>query len=629
VSDGVHTGLLVRVTVVRVTTLPSSAADANSAEQAAETGRSAQVNDSAAVAARRARLIDIAVGAALTLAAVILTQHLLADPANQSLALNTGDQALVEWLLAQGGRFWTGDLHLVSHLLNAPDGINLLSNASMTVLGVILAPVTFTVGAPVSFAVATAGNLAATGIAWYLLLARTLRLHRAGAAIGAAFCAYAPGMISQANGHLHMTSQWLVPVIVWCVVRLARTPADLPAVREGRRIAGTGLLLGALVCVQLFLGEEVLLLTAVTLALFCVAYAVLAPKLAARAFRPLASGLAIAAVVALIGLAYPLSMQFSGPQHVPNGPFSPDFFSADLRGFWLFSPLTWSGSPDAARLVSGPAEYNTFFGAPLLGVVVGATVWLRQRPVVLASMLAGLVMAALALGPRIVINGVRTGQSGPYHLLQGLPVIDGALPTRFALALIPIFAIVLAAMVDQALHDGRREVRLVVPVIVALALLPLVPKPLPAVERPPVPRFFAEGHWRGCVQPGGVLVPVPLPNPGNPDKMRWPAAANAAFAIPEGFFIGPYAAGGRASMGIYSRPTSQLFNEVERTGTIPAITATEQARGRADIAYWHASCLVVPDRNQVHAVELRQAAEALFGPGQHVTDVTVWRFEPR
>ncbi|NJC70259.1 hypothetical protein HC031_11130 [Planosporangium thailandense] len=609
-----------------MTTLSSATEDAEGAEQPGGSARSAQVSAAPGATVARRWPVDFAICAALTLIAVILDHGLLTNPTNRALALNPNDQALDEWLLALGPRFWTGDLHLVTHLLNAPDGINLLSNASSIVLGMILAPVTATLGAPVSFAVAVAGNLAATAIAWYLLLARTLRLHRAAAAVGAAACAFAPGMISQANAHLHITAQWLVPVIVWCVLRLARTPDTLPAGRQVRRIVTAGVLLGAIVCVQLFLGEEVLLLAAVTMALFCLAYAVIAPKHALRVAPPLTLGLVIGGVVGLAGLAYPLWVQFAGPQHVPNGPFSPDFFSADLRGFWLISPLSWFGSPDAARLVSGPAEYNTFFGIPLLLVTAGAAVWLRRRPEVLACVAAGLVMAALALGPHLVVNAVRTTHSGPYRLIQGLPVIDGALPTRFALALIPIIGIVLATALDRALRADRREVRLVVPAVVALALLPIAPKPLPVADRAPVPRFVTTGHWRDCVRPGGVLVPVPLPNPGNADKMRWPAAADDAFAIPEGFFIAPYAAGGQASIGIYSRPTSQLFNEVERSGAVPEITPDDQARARDDVAYWHASCLVVADHDQPHAAELRRTVEALFGPGRHVDDVTVWHF---
>jgi hypothetical protein len=587
--------------------------------------RDAEVADPAR---RRRLVVDLAVCAGLTAAAVILLHGLLAHPVARALALNPDDQALVEWLLALGTRFWTGDLNLVTHLLNAPDGVNLLSNASMLVLGVLLTPVTLAFGAPVSFAVAVTGNLAATGIAWYLLFARTLRLHRAGAAVGAAFTAYAPGMIAQSNAHPHMTSQWLVPLIVWCVIRLARTPADLPAANWVRRVLGTGVLLGAVVAVQLFLGEEVLFLTAVTLTLFSVVYGLVAPRRIRPALGPTAIGLTMAAGTAVVALGYPLRVQFTGPQHVPNGPFSPAFFTADLAGFWSFSPLSWAGSPDTARLVSGPAEYNAFFGGPLLLVLVVATAWLWRRPAVLASTTAGLVMGALALGPRLVVGGMPTTHSGPYRLIAGLPVVDGALPTRFALAMIPVIAFVLANALDQALRDGRRPVRIAVPSIVALALVPLVPPPLPTVPRAPVPRFFTEGHWRSCVRPGGTLVPVPVPNPADPDKMRWPAAANAAFAIPEGFFIGPYAAGGRASVGIYSRPTSQILNTVERTGTVPVITADDRARARADIAYWHASCFVLADRDQLNAAALRRTLDALLGTGQRVTDVTVWRVDP-
>src|SRR5262249_41462153 len=154
---------------------------------------------------------DAAVCAAFLLIAAWVTGGLWPDPARRALALNPGDQALDEGFLAPRTRLYTGDFHLVTHLLNAPDGVNLLSNASLIQLGVIMAPLTLAFGAPVSFALIMTANLAATGIGWYLLLARTLRLHRLGAAVGGAFCAFAPGMVSQANAHIHMTAQWLVP----------------------------------------------------------------------------------------------------------------------------------------------------------------------------------------------------------------------------------------------------------------------------------------------------------------------------------------------------------------------------------------------------------------------------------
>jgi len=70
------------------------------------------------------------------------------------------------------------------------------------------------------------------------------------------------------------------------------------------------------------------------------------------------------------------------------------------------------------------------------------------------------------------------------------------------------------------------------------------PLPLAATSRQPVPGFITTGAWRQCAPDGGVMLLVPAPTPRSPDLLRWAAMANAAFAIPEGFFIGPYAAGG-------------------------------------------------------------------------------------
>ena len=109
------------------------------------------------------------------------------------------------------------------------------------------------------------------------------------------------------------------------------------------------------------------------------------------------------------------------------------------------------------------------------------------------------------------------------------------------------------------LEQARRlplATRRLVPVAVGLALLPLTPVPLATQERPPIPEFIRAGHWRECVEPGGVFVPVPLPTPPQPQPMRWATAAGAEFALPEGFFIGPYGENGRAAMGISpARPT--------------------------------------------------------------------------
>jgi hypothetical protein len=601
-------------------------------------GRAAHKQPAGRLAARLADLAhrpaarDLTVCLALVAAAGWLTGGLWPDPARRALALNVPDQALDEWFLAHATRVYAGELNLLTHMLNAPAGVNLLSNASLILVGVLLAPVTLVFGAPVTFAVVAAGNLAATGIGWYLVLSRTCRLHRFGAAVGGGFAAFAPGMVSQDNAHLHITAQWLVPPMVWCLVRLARTDDE---VRDGtervRRVLSTGSLLGVLVAAQLFLGEEVLFLTAFTLGLFCLVFGLAAPRTASRMLWPLTAGLATAGLLAVVTLAYPLWMQFRGPQHVPNGPFSPRYFSADLTSFTAISPLSFAGDPGSARLASGPAEYNTFLGLPLLLVVAGAVLWLWRRPVAVACGVTASVMCAMALGPVIVIDGVRTGRHGPYHPLEGLPVVDGALPSRFALAAIPLIAVLLALALHAAFDRGPHSdpvaiagrLRLLVPIAVVTALIPIAPTPLPTVDRDPIPRFFSEGYWRTCVDPGGVLVPVPPPDPGQPDSMRWAAAANVQFGLPEGFFIGPYADHGQASVGTWSRPTGELMHRVARTGEVPKLSDHEKVAALRDIEYWGASCVVVA--GQPHEAELRSMMDYLLGPGEDVADVRIWR----
>jgi hypothetical protein len=240
---------------------------------------------------------------------------------------------------------------------------------------------------------------------------------------------------------------------------------------------------------------------------------------------------------------------------------------------------------------------------------------------VVASAITALFMCALALGPQIVIDGVRTDHSGPYALLAELPVVDAALPTRFALAAIPPIALILAHAVHAAL--ATTQLRVLVPITVIAALIPLAPPPLPVQSRPAVPKFFLEGYWRSCVEPGGVLVPVPLPHGAYTDTMRWPAAANVAFGIPQGWFIGPYAADGRASVGVYPRPTSALLDQVAQTGEAPPITDVERTQAVTDIAYWTASCVVLADHPQEAA--LKSTLDGLFGPGERIADVWTWR----
>ncbi|MEU0554678.1 hypothetical protein [Dactylosporangium sp. NPDC006015] len=573
-------------------------------------------NEGPPLQASRRWPVDVGAGLLFILAAALLTHRLWPGPAGRVLAHNPSDQALDEWFLAYATRAYRGDFTLVTGMLNAPEGVNLLANASLIGMGLLMAPVTLAFGAPVTFSLLVAGNLAATGIGWYLLFARTLGTHRAGALLGGAFAAFAPGMVSQSNAHLHMTAAWLVPPIVWCVVRLAHQ-TDVTW-----RTARTGVLLGALVTAQFFVGEEVLFLAAVTLAVFTLVFAA-AARPSRRVVPPFILGLGIGAGLAAALLAYPLWLQFQGPQSASGGVFHPSFFSADLASFTAISPQSLAGDDSAARLVSGPAEYTTFFGAPLLLVALGATVWMWRQPAVLASAVTTVVLSLFALGPWIVVDDSPTEQRGPFALLSGLPVIESALPTRFALGAIPLLAVIVARVVHAAITQTE-TLRLLVPVAVTAALVPLAPVPLPVTDRAPAPRFFTEGYWRMYTPEDGVVVPVPLPDPRDPDAMRWAAATDVRIATPQGWFIGPYGKGGAAAVGVYPRPTSQLLQRVAKSGSAASPTDQDRTALARDVAYWRAASFVLDPRHP-NAGALKQTMDGLLGPGERVEDVWVWR----
>ena len=567
------------------------------------------------------RRADLAMLVACVAAAGYLTFGLWLDPDHRVVAHNQGDQSLFEWLLAyaayspvHGGNPW------YTTLLNHPMGANLAVNTSMVVVGALLAPVTLTLGAPVSFLVVLTLNLIVTPYAWYHVLSRYVVRSRAAAVLGGLFCGYAPGMVSHANGHLNFTAQYLVPFVVLGTLRL------------GERPLRNGVVLGLLVALAFSLGAELLFFVALACAVFVLAWAG-ADRTAARTAAPaFLRGLGTAAVVAGLLLAYPLWMQFAGPQRYHGIGFDQRVHSEDLAAFGALPYLSpgrllglWT------KLAPNPTEETTFFGPLLLGLIVGCFVVLWKRRIVRALAVTAAVFALIALGPRLRVAGQSTGVPLPYAAVARLPVFDSALPARFALMLIPIVGIVLAFALDRALELPWRRRRGWI-VAFGVALLPIVPLTIPAAPRDPVPHFFSAGTWRRYVHSGQTLVPVPPASDLLPDGQRWQAAAHFGFAIPAGFFLGP-GPDGRSQIGPIQRPTYEMLMLVARFGWEPVINEYDRRQAQADLAYWHATVVVLSDGGRgsdwtPNQGTLLKVTTDLLGPPVRVDDVWVWRVSP-
>ena len=584
----------------------------------------------------RDRRADLLVTLAALALALWVTSGMWRDPNSRAITVNSSDQALFEWLLAFGGHALThGENPLYTTLINVPDGVNLAVNTSITVYAAVFAPLTYLIGPPATFLVILTLNLTATAVAWYWLLSRYLVRSRLAAGVGALFIAFCPAMVSHANAHLNWTAGWLVPLLIWGVFRLRR---------PGRAITG-GIVLGLLVAAAFSIAAEGLFFTALALGVFLAVWALHPARWPeVRAALPrMAAGLGVTALVAGALLAYPLWLHFLGPQRFHGTGFDPLIHSEDIAAYGSYprrSLAGWAGW--GTSLAPNPTEENSFFGVPLLVLALAcfALLWWRAdrafRATLAALGVTAVVFAVLSWGPTVKWNGRRFDQTLPFGVLDNLPVINAALPSRLALVVAPVIGLLLAYAIDslRARPPRHRVSGLAWALGFVAALLPLVPTPLLTSVREPIPQFITSGAWQRYVPPDGVLTPLPLTVDVYPDGQRWQAYALAhrqgEFRIPAGFFLGPGGPEGRGRIGPVPRTFDSLMDQAGRTGLVPIITDGSIRESRADLRHWGVRAVVLPDR--VHGAKydvdedaLRRTATALLGPPERVEDVWLWR----
>lgn len=544
------------------------------------------------------------------------------------------DQIILEWFLTHAARSVAHLQNpLFTHQLDAPLGVNMMANAGILGLGIPLSPVTLLFGPRVSYAVLTTLALAGTAAGWYYVFVRYAVASRFAAFLGAGLCGFAPGMVSESLGHLHLVSQFLVPFIVLNTLRLGSASVTW------RRAVG----LGVLVAYQAFISEEILLITALGAGFFLLAWAAFAGRLRAGAGVFLRR-LAVAGGTAVVLLGYPLWYQFLGPQHYRGLPFPPSLIYLDAASYWTFGTTSWFGSvAGASGLAHTRAEQTSFYGWPLLVTVIALGVWLWRtgNPLARAAAVSAPSFALLSLGYRITVYGTHL-LPGPFRAVGAVPLLSLVVAARLALAVIPLVGLLVALGTERLIgmvrarrgesgDTGRRALAvgpalapLLALVAVVAAVVSTAPRPLPTGRLAPVPDFITSGDWRGYVPPGSTLVSVPTTSSFAADGMRWSASARAEFVMPRGYFLGPTSAQDpRPLYGAVPTWTSIVLDEVALSGQVRQPAPGDAQLLAADLRYWHAAVLVL-DPRQANAAQLRQTLTAFLGPPQRVDDVDLW-----
>uniref|UniRef100_A8M822 Glycosyl transferase n=1 Tax=Salinispora arenicola (strain CNS-205) TaxID=391037 RepID=A8M822_SALAI len=579
---------------------------------------------------RPARADVLAIAVYLALGVLVCLNHWVDVPNRVSAHLPT-DHSWFEWLFSHGAySVWHLENPLFTTRQNAPVGVNMMANTSLLGVTLPLAPLTMLVGPQVTYVLYLGAALAATAGTSYWMLSRYLVRSRGAAFVGGAFLGFAPGIVHHANGQPNFASNFLLPLIVARVLRLG----------EPGRWRRNGIVLGLLVAYQIFINEEMLLLTALACLVVVGTYAVLRPRAAGGQAGTFAAALGTGGALALLLTVYPIWFQFNGPQSyrgLQGGTFHS--WGEDLKAFVTFPRDSLAGDEAVERTI-GVTEQNTWFGWPLVLLAVVALLLLVGRSLV-ARILAVLtvVFTVASLGPVIRFDGVETDTDGPWaYVPEELPLVEMMMPTRLSLIVAAAVGVLLAVAWDtlsgsgrppvpaqRAAHPPRLQRRWQRPVgyaAITLALLPLIPRPLPVKPVEPPPHFVTAGGWRPYVPEGRTLVPVPIPsNVHGLSTLRWSALTTHAFPIPGGYFIGPDEQGA-GIFGAANRPTTRLiYTTMDRNAT-PNVTDVERRQAVEDLRYWRAS-VVVLGAHPREAV-LRDLMTSLLGAPQRVDDVWLW-----
>ena len=545
------------------------------------------------------------------LPAVILWWHVWAGHPANTLTCACGDPAQEVWFVAWPA--WAiAHLHnpFFSHIVNVPNGANLLSNTSGTLVGVVLAPVTWLFG-PVA-ATNVALTLAPALSAWGCFAAvRPLVTWKWGAVPAALVFGYSSAVYSSLIfGHVSVSLLVFPPLLFSTLHEIV--------IRQEHSVARDGVLLTALMVGQFLVSPEMLVLCCIFAVVGLVVVAVVGWRQVrvrgGHAFPAL--GLAALATVAL--LAYPAWFGVAGPQAVTGVLF----IIAPLAG----APLLGVVLPGAYHALdnayirfggylghSGPSP--DYLGAGLLLTTFASVVLARRRALTWLLLLLAVVALWLSLGPYAM--GAPSWFDHiwlPWREVSRVPLLNEILPDQIA-PFIGLFVAFLLAVGLDALYVHHRPATsrlashrgtLMATATAAVALLAVVPVfvtfdvpikvgpvKVPSYVRTVAPTLPART----------VLLTVPFAFSGSTQPMLWQAVDDMRFDLAGAGLKTPGPGGGPVGQGTPGSARGILSDLTVAGAPEPSGTPAEIASVLTALRTWKVDQVVVAgaSRDPVYA----------------------------
>ena len=467
-------------------------------------------------------LTAAAIGAYVVLAVLAYWPVLPLDASKlpHPIGAGAGDPAQMSWFLA-----WTpfalghGHNLFFSNYIDSPLGVNLASNTSVPLLGLLSAPVTLAFGPIASFNLLMRIALASSATSMFFVSRRWVNWWAASFAAGLLY-GFSSYMTFESSVHLDLAFMPIPPLLFWCLDDLFVTRRRSPV--------KVGILLGLLSAAQLLIDPELLAA--------CICCGVVA--------------------------GYPIGYFLAGPRRIPRA-IQPAQVIGGFRVDLLRPVLS------SSTRLTNPSGY---LGIPLLIVLVVIAVWWRRVAMVKFAVACACAAFLISLGPHLTVDGHSLGIWLPEAVFEHIPVLSDLEPVRITAVEMLFLAVLLAVGVDRSRAwilervrvfntpakrpDETRASRLRSRIgsdtrlqtvgliaVLTVALIPVLDRLPVARERSATAPELTASLARS-VPSGDVVLALPYPRALQDEPMLWQAVDEMSFRLVGGYALVPGASGG-------------------------------------------------------------------------------------
>jgi hypothetical protein len=408
----------------------------------------------------------------------------------------------------------------VTHEIWHAYGYNTMWQISTPALALLAWPVTATLGAVAAYNTIVILDFTLTAWTTFILCYHITRQVWP-SLVGGYLFGYCAFMLSQGTGHSHLIALFPVPIIIY-----------LAALRyEGRISRLRYLILAALPLFFLFLVtlEEFALVAFVAylaLGVWLLFHQSEWRKILILAIEG-AGAYLIAAVLLSPFLYYVITGYRTGVVH------SASTYSSDILGFFVPTNVIWTLSKyfHSVPLSGGDlAERDSYIGLPLALLMLAFAYERWKKPDGKFLAIMALITFALCLGPTLMVANVPTIHLRFNSAVFKQPVLQKALPIRFALFLELIGAIMAALWL--AWHVQRRILKVALGLILVITIIPNVSGGLYDTSTG-IPPFFSASLYQRYIKPGDNILILPYGSYSR--EAMWQQATGFAFTLAAGY----------------------------------------------------------------------------------------------